>query len=74
MTLLERTSHALRVELAGDEMKFVFECAALQMLRDMSTQYQGVHSMRCFVSQDNMVLTPRSVHDAMKMVGAARLR
>ena len=44
-----------------DEVHLVFECAALQMLRDdMPTLFQGVHSMRCFVWQDNMVLMSRS--------------
>ena len=34
-------------------MHLVFECAALQMLRDdMPTLFQGVHSTRCFVWQD----------------------
>ena len=50
----------------------MFECAALQMLRDdMPTLFQGVHGMRCSVWQDNMVLTSRSVRDAMRMVTAA---
>ena len=45
----------------------------LQMLRhDMPTLFQGVHSMRCFVWQDNMVLMSRFVLDAMRMVRAAR--
>ena len=53
-------------------MHLVFESAALQMLKDdMSTLFQGVHSMRCFVWQDNMVLMSRFVHDAMRMVRAA---
>ena len=31
-------------------MHLVFECAALQMLRDdLLTLFQGVRSMRCFV-------------------------
>ena len=48
------------------------EWAALQMLRDdMPTLFQGVHSMRCFVWQDNMVLMSRFVRDAMRMVRAA---
>ena len=56
----------------GDEMHLVFECAALQVLRhDMPTLFQGVHSMRCFVWQDNMVLMSSFVRDAMRMVGAA---
>ena len=47
-------------------------CAALQMLRDdMPTLFQGVRSMRCFVWQDNMVLTSRFMRDAMRMVRAA---
>ena len=38
-------------------MHLVFECAALQMLReDMPTLFQGVHSMRFFVWPDTMVL------------------
>ena len=50
----------------------VFECAALQMLRDDTpTLFQGVHSMRCFVWQDVMVLMSRFVRDAMRMVRAA---
>ena len=53
-------------------MHLVFECAALQMLRDdMPTVFQGVHSMRCFVWQDNMVLMSRFVRDAMRIVRAA---
>lgn len=41
----------------GDEMHFVLEFAALQMLRDdVPTLFQSVHSMRCFMWQDNMVL------------------
>ena len=53
-------------------MHHVFECAALQMLRDdMPTLFQGVPSMRCFVWQDNMVLMSRFVSDAMRMVRAA---
>ena len=55
-----------------DEMHLVFKCAALQMLRDnMPTQFQGVHSKRCFVWQDNMMLMSRFVRDAMRMVRAA---
>ena len=53
-------------------MHLVFECAALQMLRDdMLTLSQGVRSMWCFVWQDNMVLMSRSVRDAMRLVRAA---
>ena len=53
-------------------MHLVFECAALQMLRDdMPTLFQGVRSMRCFVWQDNMVLMSRFVRDAVRMVRAA---
>ena len=38
-------------------MHFVLEFAALQMLRDnVPTLIQSVHSMRCFMWQDNMVL------------------
>ena len=56
----------------GDEAHLVFECAALQMLRDdMPTLFQGVRSMRCFVWQNNMVLMSRLVCDAMWMVRAA---
>ena len=56
----------------GDEAHLVFECAALQLLRDdMPTLFQGVRSMRCFVWQDNMVLMSRFVRDAMRMVRAA---
>ena len=56
----------------GDEVHLVFECAALRMLRDgMPTLSQGVHSMRCFVWQDNMVLMCKFVRDAMRMVRAA---
>ena len=50
----------------------MFECAALQMLMDdMPTLVQGVHSMRCFVWQDNMVLMSNLVRDAMRMLRAA---
>ena len=49
----------------------MFECAALQMLRDDMTLFQGVHSMRCFVWQENMVLMSIFVRDAMRMVRAA---
>ena len=50
----------------------VFECAALQMLRDDTpTLFQGGHSMRCFVWQVIMVLMSRFVRDAMRMVRAA---
>ena len=53
-------------------MHLVFECAALQMLRnDMPNLFQGVRSMRCFVWQDNMVLMSRIVRDAIRMVRAA---
>ena len=53
-------------------MHLVFECAALQMLRnDMPTLFQGVRSMRCFVWQDNMVHMSRFVRNAMRMVRAA---
>ena len=38
---------------------------------DMPTSFQGVHSMRCFVWQVNMVLMSRFVRDAMRMVRAA---
>ena len=34
------------------------------------TLFQGVHSMRCFVWQENMVPVSRSVHDAMRMLRA----
>ena len=37
----------------------------------MPTLFQGVHSMRCFVWQDSMVLMSRFVRDAMRMVRAA---
>ena len=33
--------------------------------------FQGVHSMRCFVWQDNMVLMSRFVRDDVRMVRAA---
>ena len=50
----------------------MYGCAALQVLRDdMPTLFQGVHSMRCFVWQDNMVFISRFVRDAMRMVRAA---
>ena len=65
-------SCALCKACPGDEMHLVFECAALQMLRDdMPTPFQGVRSMRCFVWQDKMVLMSRFVRDAMRMVRAA---
>ena len=42
------------------------------MLRDdMSTAFQGVHSMWCFVWQDNLVLMSRVVRDAMRMARTA---
>ena len=37
----------------------------------MPTLFQGAHSMRCFVWQDNMVLTSRFVRDAVRVVRAA---
>ena len=37
----------------------------------MPTLFQGVHSMQCFMWQDNMVLMSRFVHDAMRMVRVA---
>ena len=49
-------------------------------MRDMSghvpqvrhrTFSQGVHSMRCFVWQDNMLLMSNFVRNAMRMVRAA---
>ena len=50
----------------------MFECAALQMLRDdMPTLFQGVHGMRCFVWQDNIVVMSRFVRDAVRVVRAA---
>ena len=50
----------------------MFECAALQMLRDdIPTLFLGVRSMRCFVWQDNMVLMSKFVRDAMRMVRVA---
>ena len=53
-------------------MHLVFECAALQMLRDdMPTLLQVVRSMRCFVWQDNMALMSKFVRDAMRMGRAA---
>ena len=66
--LLEQNGLALCVGLALDmRCTFVFECAALQMLRsDMPTLSQGVRSMRCFVWQDNMVLISECVRDAMR--------
>ena len=52
-------------------MHLVFECAALQMVRDdMPTLFQGVRSMRCFVRQDTVVLMFRFVRDAMRLVRA----
>ena len=52
-------------------MHIVFECAALQMLREhMPTLFQGVRSMRCFVWQDNMVVMSRLVRDAMRIMRA----
>ena len=45
-----------------------FECAALQTVKDdMPTLFQGVHSMRCFMWHDNVVLMSRIVRDAMRM-------
>ena len=47
--------------LNGDEVHPVFECAALQVLRDdMPPLFEGVHGLRCFMWQDNMV--PMSIH------------
>ena len=37
----------------------------------MPIQFQGVHSMRCFVWQDNIVLMSRFVCVAIRMVRAA---
>ena len=39
----------------------------------MPTLSQGVHSMRCFMWQESMVLMSRFVHDAVRMVRAASL-
>ena len=39
----------------------------------MPTRFQGVHSMRCFVWKNNMVLMSRFVRDAVRMVRAASL-
>ena len=48
------------------------ECVAVLMMRaGISSIFQGVHSMRCFVCQYNMVLMSRLVRDAMMMVRAA---
>ena len=79
VALLEQNGLALYVGLALEmrcierlKMHLVFECAALQMLRDdMPTLVQGVRSMRCLVWQDNMVRMFRFVRDAMRMVRAA---
>ena len=38
---------------------------------DIPTLVQGVHSMRCFVLQDKMVLISRFVRDAPTVVRAA---
>ena len=52
----------------------MFECAALQRLKDdRPTLFQGVHSMRVFTCQENMVLIPEFVHDALRMVRAASM-
>ena len=58
--------------LRGDKLHLVLECAALQGLRDdMPTSFQGVHSVRCFMQQENMVLMSLFVQGAMRMVRAA---
>ena len=65
-------SAAFTTILTWLQVHLVFECAALQVLRDdMPTLSQGVHSMQCFVWQDNMVLMSRFVREAMRMVRAA---
>ena len=38
---------------------------------DMPTMFQDVHSMRCLMWQENMVLMSKSVQGAMRMVRAA---
>ena len=69
MALLEQNGLTL---CPGDEMHLVFECAALQVLRDdMPTLFWGVHSMRCFMWHDDMVLMSGFVCDAMSRVRAA---
>ena len=56
----------------GDELHLVLECAALQGLRgDMPTLFQDVHSMRCFMWQEDTVLMSKFVQGAMKTVRAA---
>ena len=53
-------------------MHNVFQCVALQKLRDdMPTLFSGVLSIRCFMWQNNMMLMSRTVHDALGMVRAA---
>ena len=40
-----------------DGLHLVLECAALHGLKDdLPTVFQDVHSMQCFVRQENMVL------------------
>ena len=73
--MLEQNALMLSVELALD-MRCTFCSIVLLVFRDvMPTLFQGVHSMRCFVWQDNMhvVLMSRFVRDAMRMVRAASL-
>ena len=54
-------------------MHVLFKSAALQMLRDdKPILFQGVHGMRCFMWQDDIMLMSR-LHDAMKLVRAASL-
>ena len=72
MALLEQNGFALCVELAL-EMRCTW-CSSVQLCRcsGMTCRlYIGVHSMRCFVWQDNMVLMSRFVRDAMRVVRAA---
>ena len=73
MALLDQNDLALCVELAL-EMRHTL-CSGVQLLQmlrdDMPTLCHGVHSMRCFVWQDNMVLMSRFVRDAMRVMRAA---
>ena len=70
VALLEQNDLALCVGLALD-MHLVFECAALQLRGDLPTLFQGMHTMRCFMWQDNLVLMPKFVRDAVSLMRAA---
>ena len=56
----------------GDDLHSVLECAAVQGLRDdMPTLFHDVHSMRCCMWQEDMVLMSKFVQGTMRMVRAA---